>query len=515
MLRNGLAVLFVSLCAIFCVAQQANVLSVGMFTDPPSVDPALVSSYEEYIVTANTYETLLKYDLNTWEVVPLLAQAWAVSEDATRATFYLREGVTFHDGTDFDAEAVRFSLERALAIGRAPSAYLSRIKSFEVVGPYEIQMTTDRPWAFWEDVFACVNALPIVSPSYVKANATAADPWATEWMRQHTCGTGAYMLAEWRQGEYVRLERFAGYWRGWTERNFETVMVMIVREPAKQKLYFERGAIDISFGIPVSEYPKLEANPGVIVVPVTGLAQRYITMKADRPPLDDVNVRRAIAYAIQYENLPTIRPYARIAQGPLPHHALGFNDSIEVSHRDIDKARQLLSEAGYKPGDLQLELVYVAGLDFQRDLAVMVQANLAEIGIKLTLRSMPWATLFPLLSDPEKSPAMYVFFSAARFGDPHGILWEMFHPDALGLAGFNNGYRNAVVGDLLDQAERETDRDHRADLYREVSRIIAEDQPAVFLWEEPYPQIYRSDLRNIAPDGLFRTYYFYEIYREN
>ncbi len=186
-------------------------------------------------------------------------------------------------------------------------------------------------------------------------------------------------------------------------------MVMIVREPAKQKLSFKRGMIDIPYGIPVSEYPALQADPEVRVVPVTGLAQRFITMKSSRPPLDNVKLRKAISYAIDYESAVKIRPYAKIAQGPLPHHAIGFNNTLEVSHQDLDKARSLMKEAGYKPGELELDLVYVSGLDYQRNVSVLVQSNLAEIGIKLKLSSMPWSTLFPLIADPEKSPTMYIF----------------------------------------------------------------------------------------------------------
>jgi len=518
MLKKTVALAIVLVGVIAClgamvVAQTENILTVGMFTDPPRLDPAEVSSYEEGIVTYNVYETLLKYDLETWDILPNLAESWEISEDATEAIFHLQADIKFHDGTDFDAEAVKYSFDRTVAIGRAPSAYLTGITSVEIVDPLTIKMVTGEPWAFWEDVFACVKALPIISPAFVQAHATDNDPWGAEWVNENTCGTGPYQLVEWEHGGYLRLERFPDYWRGWSDRNFQTVMVMIVREPAKQKLFFQRGALDIPYAIPVSDYPALAEDPDVKVVPVTGLAERFINMKADRPPLNNKYLRQAIAYAIDYESAVQLRPYAKVAQGPIPSHALGFNDSLEVSHQDLNKARELMQESGYAPGEVKLEMVYVAGLDYQRNLAVLVQSNLAEIGINLKLSSMPWSTLFPLLADPDKSPAMYIFYSAARFGDPHGILWEMFAPDALGPAGFNNGYNNPEVGRLLDLAETTVDRDARAGLYSQVSEIIAEDQPAIFLWEVPYPQIYRADLQNVVPDGLFRAYYFYEIYR--
>jgi len=495
-------------------AQTENILTVGMFTDPPRLDPAEVSSYEEGIVTYNVYEVLLQYNLETWDILPKLATSWEISEDATEAVFTLREGVKFHDGTDFNAEAVKFSFDRTVAIGRAPAAYLSGITSVEVLGPLSIKFTTSETWAFWEDVFACPKALPIISPTSVQLHKTDDDPWAAEWVNENPCGTGAYQVIEWKHGEYVRLDRFPDYWRGWTDKNFDTVMVMVVREPAKQKLFFERGALDIPYAIPVSYYPALAEDPGVKLVPVTGLAQRFITMKADRPPLDNKYLRQAIAYAIDYESAVQLRPYAKVAQGPIPSHALGFNESLEVSHQDLAKARELMEASGYAPGEIELEMVYVAGLDYQRNLAVLVQSNLAEIGINVKLTSMPWSTLWPLLADPDKAPPMYIYYAAAQFGDPHGILWQMFHPDALGPAGQNNGYNNPEVGRLLDLAETTVNRDARAALYRQVSEIIAEDQPAIFLWEVPYPQIYRADLQNVAPDGLFRTYYFYEIYRK-
>ncbi len=491
-------------------AMAANVLTVVTTHEPPRLDPAEVVSYESGIATYQVYENLLKYDLNDFSIKPSLAEKWEIAPDAKSATFYLRKGVKFHDGTDFNAAAVKFNFERTKAINRAPAKYLELIDKVEVIDDYAIKFQATKPWAFWEDAFATRKALSIVSPDFVKKHA-GDDQWATKYMHDHTCGTGPYMVSEWIHGQVVKLKKFDGYWQGWKENSFDNVFVKMVREPANCLLMLKKGTANIAFDIPEAKLAELQKNPDVNVSIVGGMAQMYFPMKCHKGPLADINVRKAIYLAVDLDQLVKARPGAVVAHGVIPRSMIGYDPTLPKHEFNPQKAKDILAKAGYKPGQLTINMVYIAGPEYQRQGAMIMKQNLAEVGINLNTQAMPWSTFFPLLADPETAPEIYWFYSAARFADPHGMFWEVFAPAALGKAGFNNGYNNPEVGKLLDEAEVTADRKKRTEIYKQVNRIIFKDQPAVFSFEMPYTFTYRKNIKGVVPDRLFRSYQFYDL----
>jgi len=495
-------------------ALAADVLTVVTTHEPPRLDPAEVVSYESGIATYQVYENLLKYDLNDFTIKPSLAEKWEVAPDAQSATFHLRQGVKFHDGTPFNAEAVKFNFDRTKAINRAPAKYLELITKVEIVDDYTIKFQADKPWAFWEDAFATRKALSMISPAFVKKNAPADDPWAAKYMHDHTCGTGPYMVAEWVHGQHVKLVKFPDYWQGWEGKHFDTAFVKIVREPANCLLALKKGTTDIAYDIPEPKLEELSKTEGITVEIVGGMAQMYFPMKCSKGVLADVNVRKAIYHAINLDEIVKARPGAVVAHGVVPRAMLGYNPDVPKHEYNPQKAKDILAKAGYKPGQLTVNMVYIAGPEYQRRGAMIVKQNLSEVGINLNTQAMPWSTFFPLLADPETAPEMYWFYSAARFADPHGMFWEVFAPAALGKSGFNNGYDNPEVGKLLDEAEVTADREKRGEIYKKVNAIIVNDQPAVFAFEMPYSFTYRSNLKGVIPDRLFRSYVFYDLSRE-
>jgi len=495
------------------LAATPGVLTVVMTTDPPNIDPAVVTDYEAGIVTYNVYEGLLDYNLEDYSIQAALATSWEIASDGKSVVFHLRQGVSFHDGTPFNAEAVKYSLERAQGMNLAPATYLSLIKKAEILDPYTVKLSTDVMWAFWEDALATRKALGIVSPAYVRAHATASDPWATEWMGEHTCGTGPYKLEEWQIGQYVKLVQNPGYWGGWKAGQFTTVFIKTVREPSVEELMIKSGEADIAFDVPETHLADLDADPNIFAKALPGMAQLFFPMKCHKGPFADIRIRKAVSYALDLDAIATVYPGAEKAQGAIPRSMLGADETAPIYPHDPEVAKLLLAEAGIKPGTLTLTLTYVAGAEWERRAALIAQQNLAEVGVTLKVESMPWSVIFPLLADPEVSPDWYIFYSAARFADPHGIMWETFHTTALGPSGFNNGYSNPAFDALLDQAEKTPDRATRAELYKQANRILIADAPAIFVWTMPYSFIYRSDIKGEVPELIDRTYHFYDLYR--
>lgn len=500
--------------AVLGFAVEEGVLTVVATTDPPRLDPAEIVSYEAGMVTYSVYEPLLAYDPVDFSIKPLLATSWELDPNGQSILLHLREDATFHDGTPFNAEAVKFSLDRARTMNLAPATYLQKMTQVDIIDDYTIKLGSDGPWAFWEDALACKKALSIVSPSYVKAHATGDDPWAAEWMHAHTCGTGPYMVEEWVTGQYVKMVKFPDYWKGWTDRNFHTIFVRTVREPSVEELMIKSGEADIAYGPPEEHMAELDKDPNIIAKFLPGMAQQFFLMQCHEGALSDVRVRKAITYGINIDEVLEVYPGAVKAQGAIPRTMLGADPTAVIYPYDPLIARLLLKEAGYGPGELEFQVTGIAGAEYHRRAALVIQQNLADIGVNVKIDFMPWSVIFPLFADPSASPEFYIFYSAARFADPHGILWECFHSGALGQAGFNNGYSNPEFDRLLDEAEVTADREKRAELYRQANRILIEEVPGIFVWEMPYPFVYRANLRNVVPDVLFRSYSYYDIYRE-
>jgi len=499
--------------AVLGLAADPGILTVVLTTDPPNIDPAVVTDYEAGIVTYNVYEGLLDYNLADYSIKPDLATSWEVASDGKSATFHLRQGVKFHDGTPFNAEAVKYSIERCQAMGQAPSTYLTTITKIEILDDYTIRLSTDQTWAFWEDALATRKGLAIVSPTYVQAHATASDPWAADWMSQHTCGTGPYMMQEWQVGQYVKLVQNPDYWGGWKSDQFTTVFIKTVREPSVEELMIKSGDADIAYDCPETDLPALDADPNIYAKALPGMAQLFFPMKCSKGPFADIRIRKAVAYALDLQSIAAVYPGAEVAQGAIPRSMLGADPTLPIIPHDPEISKLLLAEAGYAPGQLTLTLTYVAGVEWERRAALIAQQNLADVGINLNVESMPWSVIFPLLADPNQSPDWYIFYSAARFADPNGILWETFSTTALGPSGFNNGYSNSAFDALLDQASMTPDRDARAALYRQADQILVQDMPAIFVWEMPYDFVYRESVKGVVPELIDRTYHFYDLYR--
>jgi len=499
--------------SVLCLAADPGILTVVLTTDPPNIDPAVVTDYEAGIVTYNVYEGLLDYNLTDYSIKPDLATSWEVAPDGMSATFTLRQGVKFHDGTPFNADAVKYSIERTQAMNQAPATYLTPITRIEIVDAYTIKLYSNAPYAFWEDALATRKALGIVSPTYVQAHATASDPWATDWMSQHCCGTGPYMLDTWQIGQYVKLVQNAAYWGGWSADQFTTVFIKTVAEPSVEELMIKSGDADIAFDVPETDLATLDADANIYAKSLPGMAQLFFPMKCSKGPFADIRIRKAVSYALDLQAIVAVYPGAEVAQGAIPRSMLGADPTLPVIPHDPEIARDLLAEAGYAPGQLTLTLTYVAGVEWERRAALIAQQNLADVGINLNVEAMPWSVIFPLLTNADQSPDWYIFYSAARFADPNGILWETFSTAAMDGSGFNNGYSNPAFDALLNQATMTTDRDARAALYRQADQILVQDMPAIFVWEMPYSFVYRESVKGVVPELIDRTYHFYDLYR--
>lgn len=467
--------------------EKTLVIATGL--QPSTLDIGV--GYEAAAINVNlaVYERLVRYKPGSVEVEPELAQSWDISPDGKVWTFKLNPGVIFHDGTPCNAEAVKFSFERAISINLGPAWMLEPIEKVEALDELTVQFTLKRPYPEFLQVLANIFGTGIVSPTAVKAHATADDPWAQEWLSSNMVGTGPYKFVEWVKGQHIILQRFENYRLGWdgTKNNIEQVIIRYITEPSVQRLLLERGDVDIAMDISVDDWELIKNASGIVLVEEPSMHATYLRFNCAAGPTADVRVRKAIRATLDYNGMIeyVLQGHAVQMQGAaaigLPCH----NDELPLPKQDLDLARTLLADAGYPNGGFTLEYVYESGHEDRRRVGELLQASLAELGIKVQISELPWPDLWERVSasDPERTPAIVANGWWPDYADVINFLYPMYHSSQWPPVAFNIGfYRNDEVDTLLDQAQVETDPALRCELLKNVQALIYEDCPDIDLY---------------------------------
>lgn len=467
--------------------ERTLIIATGL--QPSTLDISV--GYEAAAINVNlvVYERLVRYRPGTVEVEPELATSWTVSEDGRIWTFRLRPGVYFHDGTPCNAEAVKFSFDRVLALNLGPAWMFEPIEQIEVLEDLTVQFALKRPYPEFLQVLANIFGTGIVSPTAVKTHATPNDPWAQEWLSANMVGTGPYKFVEWVKGQHIILRRFENYWRGWdnTKNNIEQVIIKYITEPSVQRLLLERGDVDIAMDISIDDWELLKGLPGITLIDEPSMHATYIRFNCAAGPTADVRVRKAIRAAMDYKGMIeyVLRGHAIQMQGPaaigLPCH----NQDLPLPTYNLELARALLAEAGFPTGGFTLEYFYESGHEDRRRVGELLQASLADLGITLRILELPWPDLWERISssDPEKTPALVANGWWPDYADVINFLYPMYHSSQWPPVAFNIGfYKNEEVDALLDRALVERDPSIRCELLKKAQALIYDDCPDVDLY---------------------------------
>jgi len=363
-----------------------------------SISPVNVSSDEAVQHVLPLYESLVLLGTDG-SIVPALAESWE-TDDYQTWTFHLRKGVVFHDGTPFNAEAVKYNFNRQFRVpaqsGGSYALYADE-NSAEVVDDYTIVFHLTLPFFNFLPDMGYYNRYAIASPTYLQANSSTSDADATEFMNTHECGTGPFKLVEFVPDQRIVYEEFPQYWGGVpggkSPAHVDRLIFQVIKDPDTARVELEAGRVDIWDGPPPAHLEGLRQTPGVEVISFPDLRIAYLTMDVSKPPFDDVSVRRAIAYAINYEELRaagelgTAFPQCGMIPDGVTDYLAG-DPSLCMYPYDPVKARESLAQSAY-PDGFTTDLIYTplrnAGFDLE---ALLLQSYLAEIGITVNIQSM-------------------------------------------------------------------------------------------------------------------------------
>jgi len=445
--------------------------------DPRGLDPAFVDDGESANIIVNIYEGLVKYKDSNTEIEPCLAESWTSSADGKEWTFKLRKNVKFHDGTPFNAEAVKYSIDRQLPPKRTDdmpyaSFTFGPVKEVKVVDDHTVKIILNEPYAPFLANMAMCLAAPIVSKA-------AVEKYGADFIK-HPVGTGPFKFVKWDMGQQVVLEANKDYWG--EKPKVDKVVYKFVKENSVRASELMTGSTDIMNGVDPNDVKTLEAK-GMKVVKNPGMNINYMGFYCNRAPFNNPKVRQALSMAINRENLVKFlyQGLAELPNGPLPKFMPGYDASLTPYPYDPEGAKKLLAEAGVK--NLSFEFItYSNPRPYNpvggEKLAAAIQADLLKIGVKTTIKAYPWKEYKDALAKEEGDAFFYGWIGDN--GDPDNFL-SLLDTKEIKTTLNSAFYSNPKVDTLLAQGRAELDPAKRAKIYSELQKIVVKDAPWVFL----------------------------------
>lgn len=508
--------LFVA-CALLLLGSgtaMAQTLVYGSANLPVNLD--LPQDLGSLTVRYQIAEPLVLYEPGTTTIKPGLATSWEANEDSTVWTFHLRQGVSFQDGTPFDAAAVKFNFDRwnnrddpnafpesknfvawtfIFSAFHGEPGYL--LESVDVIDPATVSFTLTSPVGFFPTLLSS-SYFGIDSPTAINA---AGEAYGTPAVG--AVGTGPFSFVEWLEGDHVTLQRNDAYWG--EPAKLDRIVFQAIENAPTRLAQLEAGSIDIAVSLSPDDLDVVLSNPDL--VQATGgpeLTLGYIGIDQRNPPFEDVRVRQAFAYAIDKEAIVDAfyGSLGDVAAEFIPPGLIGRAE-LEPYPYDPEKARELLAEAGY-PDGFSTEFWYMPVsrpyFPTPKDIAEAVAGYLADVGIDVQLNTEDWG-LYLADTDTAKFPlSMSGWF--ADYPDPNNFINTFFGTTRTEEGyGWDDAY-SKEVGELLSEAARASDQDERVALYQQASRIVYEQMPALPFVNPRSLNATRANIHGFIPNAM-------------
>ena len=457
---------------------------VSTWNSPDIMDPHVKYDVGAAAFNLNIYDNLLRYQGNPPEVVPWLAETYESTDGGRQWTFQLRRGVKFHDGSELTAEAVHFSFTRLLTLGKAPAGIFKRMgltpERIRVLSPYTIEFQLEQPFGPFRMAIPIVS---IVNPALIKAHEQHGD-WAESWLAQHEAGSGAYRLVKFDQATGFLMERFPEFWRGWEGKHVEEVEIKVIREQSSRTLALMKGDVHmIETLLSAEQLEKLEKHPRLKVTPYESMRFFLIRMHNRRAPFTDLNVRKALSHAFNYESFINDLMKGRVVRNPvpLPRPLWGYPKDLPGYAYDLSKAKEYLAKAQVKI-TRPIEVHVQAPLEPTVQAALLLQSDLAKLGIELKIVKSMFPSIVASTKTVESTPDMWIHWVSTYFVDPENWIGEMYDSANSGSWKASSWYKNPQVDALLTQARSMLEQEERARLYEAACRLIVEEAPDIWVY---------------------------------
>jgi peptide/nickel transport system substrate-binding protein len=499
-------------------AAGPSVLKYASSANVTTWDP-IASFSTEAAYMAQMYEQLLRVNPpdSAERFTPLLAESWEKSDDGLVWTFKLRPDVKFHDGEPMNAAAVVKSIELAKEKAGASFIWLP-LDKVEAVDDMTVQFTLKWPQPL-ELILGSEYAAYIVSPKAL--DAAAADE--NYWSKGVDAGTGPYMLESYTPDQEIVLTKNPDYWGGWTDGQYDKVLAQIVPEATTRQQMLEGGEADIVTTVPADSLDSFKNNPDYTVSIEPSSFNYTAFFNTMRPPLDNAKVRQALAYAMPYQDIVNVGANGLGAQsfGAAPAGIFPHSEEVKQYTYDIEKAKELLKEAGYEKG-FPLKLTYASENSTEETFVPLIKDSFAQVGVDLTIEPMQFNEQWSLAkTDPANAQDIFVLLYWPTYSDAGADnLWSMFYgtKDAphLNATNFNLSYwYNEKYNALMDEASGLSGTDVDASLakYTEAQNLLVEESPAAHLFDAKIAAVYPNSITGFKYNLNYPDvrYWFYDL----
>ena len=518
-----LALLFVCAIALTnCSPRSGNnaggsVLVYGASGQPANLEPGNVTDGNSLIVQQQIYNRLIQFKEGSTDLEPALATDWNVSKDGKTWTFKLRQGVKFQDGTDFNADAVKFNVDRwwdkqnpngfrnagktyeiwSQIFGGYKGEPDSLVQEMKVVDPSTVQFVLKQPFAAFPNAIAS-SFFGIASPAAIqKAGASYGTPAGG------AVGTGAFVFKEWRSGDRIVLAKNPTYWKPDFPKSNQLVM-RFVGDSGARLAQVRAGQIDFTVELAPDQKPEIQQDPNLSEVSRPSFNVGYLALNPSYKPLSDVRVRQAIAHAINKRAI--VKAFWQGSAVTTPHFlppALDWANSPTLKDYDYNpqRAKELLKQAGFPNGfDLDLWYMPIARGYYPtpKPIAEAFAADLKAVGIRANLKTKDWAAY---IADRRKPPGYQSFMLGwtGDYGDPDSFYYPHFGPGGTDDIG---NWRNDRVFQLLNQARTTSDQKVRAKLYAEVDEIVHREAVRLSIVHSDPVLVQRKSVSGWVPSPL-------------
>ncbi|MEN0613906.1 ABC transporter substrate-binding protein [Klebsiella indica] len=477
----------------------AENLNIGLEAVPGTLDPVKYTGTYESDVMMNIFNTLVYYDKNLKSIIPGLATQWQVSPDMKTYTFTLRDDVyfqpgKFQQGRKMTAEDVRYSLLRSAKESVMKRARM--IQDVQVIPPNQVKVTLNQPNAAFLAVLTDVGNA-IVPKEEVEGQGNN--------FGLHPVGTGPFMLKKWNKDEKISLVRFDKYYAH--NVNLEHVVWKFIPDLNMMTNALLTGEIDIATNIDGPNRKAVQDSRNARLMSTPGLNVTFSAMNMQNGPTKDIRVRQAIEKVVNVDDI--VKGIFQWGGGsrsysPLPQGSWGYwtGASEQAVKPDLAGAKKLMAQAGYPQG---FKATLVTPQDPDRiKAATIMQQQLQQIGIDLSIKSMEWGSFSESVS---KGLPTFYNLSWSWYPDPDFFLYQMFSSKQIGSLGNGQGYSNPDVDKLLTDAVGKTgDQQARSALYQQAQQKILADSPRIELWTKDFVNGVNRKVEGyqVSPDGLIR-----------
>jgi ABC-type transport system substrate-binding protein len=496
-----LAILLLALLAVLPGQGQAQTVIYAAGADPDSLDPANAESNPSEAVNRMMYENLVKFDTKL-NLVPGLAEKWEQAPDGMSWTFFLRKGVKFHDGTPFDAEAVKYFIDRMIGPEKPSRAglYAPLVASAEVIETHTVKFHMKAPFSFLLNNIAH-SASGIVSPAALKKMGKE--------VARKPVGTGPFKFVEWIHGDQLVLTRNDDYWGG--KPKIEKVIVKTVKEDSARVMMLQSGDAHLAVRLPADDIARLEKDAKIQLDATETLRVLYVGFNCAKKPFDDPRVRRAFSLATDRASIVKhiYLDRALVASNIVAPRTTGYFEMPSIPY-DPEQAKKLLTEAGY-PNGIKAKFISPQGRypkDFE--MAQALQQQWKKAGIEVTLDTMEWAAYLAATRKAVDQTDVELFLLgwAPSSAEARWILYPLYSTAQWVPQGNNRVfYSNKTFDELVDNLTKATVAADRDNYLKQAQEILSKDVPAIPILITKETIGHSKKLKGVINSPLELTYF--------